>query len=316
MAKAVAMSSGRQIETARQSRPLYALTLRLLAMLAISVNFACVKWVSDRGVHMVETLFYRQLFSLPVAMAALMIGPGLASIRTRNFGLHASRTTIGMIGMALNFTGVILLPLAEATTIGFTVPIFATILSIVFLGERPGIHRWLAVLAGFLGVVVIINPGSGHGDTAMLGIGIAMTGAVVTAVVSLLLRQIGRSEAPTTTVFYFAALSLPPLIVAMFFYGQWHDPGTWAILLLMGVAGGIAQLFMTSSLRWGPVSLVLAMDYSTLLWSTLLGWLLWSNWPGSTTWVGAAIIAGSSLYIAWRERLHHHATIKAAVPAD
>jgi len=310
------MSSGPPSDDPQETRPLYALTLRLLAALAISVNFACVKWASDRGVHVVETLFYRQLLSLPLALFALMIGPGLAGLRTRHIGMHASRTLVGMTGMLLNFGAVILLPLAEATTIGFTVPLFATIFSVFFLGERPGIHRWLAVLVGFLGVMVIINPGGLHGGVTGMGVGVAIVGAVVTSFISLLLRQIGRTEAPTTTVFYFAALSLPPLIVAMFFFGRIHDAGTFAVLALMGLAGGAAQLFMTSSLRWGPVSLVLPMDYSTLLWSTLLGWLLWSAWPGPTTWIGAVIIAGSSIYIAWRERIRHRSTVKTGVASS
>lgn len=310
------MSSGHQTEATQETRPLYALTLRLLAAVAISVNFACVKWVSDRGVHLVETLFYRQFLSLPLALFVVMIGPGLASLRTRHLGMHVSRTLVGMTGMLLNFGAVILLPLAEATTIGFTVPIFATILSVLFLGERPGVHRWLAVLAGFVGVAIIINPGGVHGGVNSLGVGVAITGAVVTSFISLLLRQIGRTEAPTTTVFYFSALSLPPLIVAMVFFGRVHDAGTFALLALMGLAGGAAQLFMTSSLRWGPVSLVLPMDYSTLLWSTLLGWLLWSALPGPTTWIGAVIIAGSSIYIAWRERVRRRDTFKTGVAAD
>jgi len=310
------MSSGHQTDATQETRPLYALTLRLLAAVAISVNFACVKWVSDRGVHLVETLFYRQLLSLPLALFVVMIGPGLASLRTRHLGMHVSRTLVGMTGMLLNFGAVILLPLAEATTIGFTVPIFATILSVLFLRERPGVHRWLAVLAGFVGVAIIINPGGVHGGVTSLGVGIAITGAVVTSFISLLLRQIGRTEAPTTTVFYFAVLSLPPLIVAMVFFGRVHDAGTFALLALMGLAGGAAQLFMTSSLRWGPVSLVLPMDYSTLLWSTLLGWLLWSALPGPTTWIGAVIIAGSSIYIAWRERVRRRDTFKTGVAAD
>ncbi len=298
------------------TRPLYALALRLLAAVAISVSFACVKWVSDRGVHIVETLFYRQLFSLPLVFFMVMIGPGIASIRTKRLGMHASRTLVGLSGMLLNFGAVILLPLAEATTIGFTVPIFATILSVLFLGERPGIHRWLAVIVGFIGVVVIINSGGSHEGISHFGLGVAMSAAIVTSIVSLLLRQIGRTEAPTTTVFYFAALSLPPLLITMLFYAQWHDAGTMAILVLMGIAGGVAQLCMTASLRWGPVSLVLPMDYSSLLWSTLLGWLLWSSWPGPTTWIGAAIIAGSSFYIAWRERIRRRSIVKTTLSSS
>ncbi len=291
------------------ARPLYAITLRLLAILAFSINFACVKLATDRGVHLVETAFYRQLFALPVAVLSLILGPGLASIRTAHLGMHASRSVVGLTGMIFNFWAIALLPLAEAMTIGFSVPLFAIILATLFLGERPGLHRWSAVLIGFMGVMVIIDPGGGHAEMTSFGVGVAITGAILTATVSLLLRQIGKTEAPTTTVFYFSALSLPPLAVAMLFFGQAHDLTNWLILLTMGVAGGVAQLLMTASLRWGPVSLVLPMDYSALLWSTLFGWLLWNSWPDHSTWIGAAIIAASSLYITWRERIRHRHTV-------
>lgn len=296
-----------------EARPLYAITLRLLAVLAFSISFACVKLASDRGAHVIETAFYRQLFAFPVAIAALMAGPGLASLRTAYIGMHASRTAVGLTGMIANFWAIALLPLAEAMTIGFSVPLFATILATLFLGERPGIHRWTAVLVGFIGVIVIINPGAGHAEMTSLGISVAIAGAMLTATVSLLLRQIGRTEAPTTTVFYFSALSIPPLGVAMLFFGQPHDLTTWLLLLTMGIAGGIGQLLITAALRWGPVSLVLPMDYSTLLWSTLFGWLLWSSWPGPSTWIGAFIIMASSIYITWRERIRHRETVNRGV---
>jgi len=300
----------------QENRPLYAISLRLMSMLALAICLASVKWASDRGVHLVESLFYRQFFALLVAVMMLMAGPGFASIRTGRIGLHASRTAVGVTGMFFNFGAVILLPLAEATTIGFSVPIFATILSAIFLGERPGIHRWFAVLAGFTGVVIAVNPGGGHEGMTLLGAGVAIAGVIVTSVVSLLLRQIGRTEAPTTTVFYFSALSLPPLALAMLFFGQWHDGETAAILALMGISGGLAQLLMTSALRWGPVSLVLPMDYSILLWSALFGWLLWSNWPGGSTWTGAAVIAASSIYITWRERIRRREVVNRGVSAN
>lgn len=292
----------------RESRPLYALTLRLLAMLALSIMFACVKWASERGAHVVETLFYRQLFGVPVALAGVILGPGLGALKTRHLTGHISRAALGSLGMILNFSGYILLPLAVATTIGFTMPIFATLLSVLFLGERPGIHRWAAVLVGFMGVVVIVGPGHHEGVTA-LGISVAAGAAVVTACISLLLRQLSRTEESSVIVFYFTVLPLPFLGVAMLWFGQAHDPATWGILLLMGISGGVGQLLMTGSLRWGPVSLVLPMDYSALLWSALFGWLIWHSWPGSSTWLGAAIIAGSSLYILWREHVRHRESI-------
>jgi len=291
------------------------MALRLLAMLMISFMYACVKWASERGVHIVEILFYRQIFSLPVVVVTLALGPGLAVLRTSRLGAHAGRTMVGMVGMVLNFGAVILLPLAEAMSIGFTVPIFATILSTLFLAERPGIHRWMAVLTGFAGVILIIGPG-GQDRLPIAGTSVAIAAALATATVTLQVRQLGRTESPITTVFYFATLSLPLLGSAMLFFGQAHDPLTWLVIAAMGAFGGAAQILLTAALRWGSVSVVMPMDYSALLWSTLIGWLLWNSWPGPWTWIGAIIIAASSLYIAWREHVRHRETINRGISVD
>lgn len=294
------------------SHPFAALGVRLLAMVMLATMFALVKLIAERGTHVVETLFYRQLFALPVAAFALQFGPGFGALRTPRIGKHITRSAVGMVGMLLNFGAYILLPLAEATTIGFTVPIFATILSVLFLGERPGIHRWLAIVAGLIGVIVIVGPAADtHGEA--IGVIVAIAAAIATSVVSLLLRQLGRTEPATTTVFYFAALSLPPLGIAMIWFGRSHDTTTWLLLLAMGVSGGLGQLLMTLALRWGPVSLVLPMDYSSLLWSTGLGWIIWNAWPGPATWIGAVIIAASGLYIVWRERVRHRENVTRGV---
>ncbi len=298
-----------------QTRPFKALAMRVLAMVTLSIMFASVKWLSEHGVHIVESLFYRQFLALPVPITAMMMSNGLSMMRTARIGAHFGRAYVGLAGMIFNFGAVILLPLAEATTIGFTVPIFATIFSVLFLGERPGIHRWLAVITGFVGVMIIIGA-PGHFELPLTGFLVAITAAIFTACVSLLLRQIGRTEHPTTTVFYFSVLTLPPLGIAMLHFGQAHDAQTWAIIGLMGITGGLAQMFMTASLRWGQVSLVLPMDYSALIWSTILGWLLWQHWPGPGTWIGALIIAGSSLYIVWRERVRHKEISNRAVSVN
>lgn len=277
--------------------------LRLLAMVLTTVMFALVKIASDRGAHVVETLFYRQLFSLPVIVGGAMIGPGLASLTPRRMGWHASRATVGMIGMVFYFMALAWLPLAEVTTIGFTVPMFATILSALVLREYAGFHRWSAVILGFIGVLIIAYPGL-HGDLPLPGLAAAIGAALFTAIVSILLRRMGRTEAPTTIAFWFAVLPLPVLGIMLPFFGSAHsDPMLWAILAGCGLVGGFGQLCLTGSLRWGAVSLVLPMDYSSIVWATALGWVLWGNWPGATTWIGTAIIIASGLYIVWREHV-------------
>ncbi|MBK5263839.1 MAG: DMT family transporter [Alphaproteobacteria bacterium] len=278
-----------------------AIGLRIVAIACVAIMLAAVKVAGQRGVHVMESLFYRQFLSLPLILGWLWLGPGFASVRTARIGAHTGRTMVGIIGMMLNFLSVTLLPLAEATTIGFTVPIFATILSALILKEATGIHRWTAVIIGFCGVLVMVHPDANH--FPITGVTVGISAAITVAFISILLRQIGRTEATATTVFWFTILSLPPLAIGLILFGQSHDPLTWGLLALIGLSGGVGQLCLTGALRWAPVSVVLPMDYSSLLWATLLGWLIWDYWPGGSTWAGAILIVGSGLYIAWRERV-------------
>lgn len=284
----------------RLHRPLLAIGLRLLAVACLSVMFIAGRLAAARGVNIVEIIFYRQLIALPVVAAWIAMTAGLASVRTGRIGSHAIRMTLGTIGIALNFLSYILLPPAEATAIGFTMPIIGTILSALLLREPTGIHRWGAVLLGFAGVLVMVRPGGGH--FAATGVSVAFAAAFLTACISLIVRQLSRTESSGVIVFWFTALSLPPLGFGMIFYAQPHDGQTWSLLLLIGVVGAVAQICLTGALRWAPVSVVLPMDYSTILWTTALGWLLWGDWPAGTTWIGAALIVASGLYIAWREQ--------------
>ena len=270
-------------------------------MAFLAAMFALGKIVGTRGVHLGELLFYRQALALPIIVAWVALTDGLPSVRTNRIGAHVSRTALGLTGMALNFGSYMLLPLTEATTIGFTMPIFATLLSALLLREATGPHRWAAIVLGFAGIVVMIRPDSAHFPP--LGLAVALSGSIMTACISLVLRDLGRTERAGVIVFWFTALSIPPLALLMLFVGQAHDPLTWALLAGVGLTGGCAQLCMTGSLRCAPVSVVLSMDYSTIIWSTMLGLLIWGEWPIATTWVGALLIIASGLYIAWREHV-------------
>ena len=288
----------------RAERPMMAISMRIIAVASVAVKLAGIKLAGQRGVHIMEALFYRQFLSLPLVLAWLLMGPSPISVHTSRIGAHCIRMAAGMAGMVLAFRSVTLLPLAVATTISFTVPIFATILSALVLKETPGIHRWAGVVLGFCGVLVMIHP-QGAGHFPPLGVAVALSAAIMAAVVNILLRQIGRSEGATTTVFWYTVLSLPPLGIGMYFFGQRHDLLTWGLLAAIGLTGGVGQLLLTASLRWAPVSVVMPMEYSSLIWATLLGWLIWNNWPGGSTWTGAVLIVCSGLYIAWREHVRN-----------
>jgi len=281
-------------------RILHGLGLRLVAILMLSTMGALIKLVELRGANLIEIMLFRQFFAIPFVLAWVMMGPGLASLRTRHFRLHVSRSAVGLTGMVFNFGAVMLLPLAEATTFGFTVPIFATILGALVLKEPTGWHRWGAVLAGFIGVLIVTQPGGSH--IPLGGALVGLTAALFVAIVAIQLRQMGRTESPATTVFWFSTLSIPPLLIGYAFVAAPHDWQTFALLVLIGFVGGAAQLALTAALRFAPVSTVVPMDYSSLIWATLYGYLLFGVLPGPWTWVGAPIIIASGLYIVWRER--------------
>ena len=260
-----------------------------------------IKLAERHGASVSEILFFRQFGACLLVSAVITAGPGLPSIATKRLPAHIIRAVVGLSAMAFTFNGIVALPLAEATTIGFSVPIFATILGALVLREPTGWHRWGAVAAGFAGVLIVAQPGGNH--FPLWGAGCALAGAFGTASVSILLRQIGKTESALTTVFWFSALSLVPLSVIYARAAESHDLVTWACLASVGVFGGLAQIAMTTSLRLGPVSVVVPMDYSSLLWATLLGWLVFETLPAEGTWFGAPVIVASGLYIVWREHV-------------
>jgi drug/metabolite transporter (DMT)-like permease len=283
----------------RSATPLPAIVIRLISAVLITAMFACVKIASTRGVHVLESVFYRQLTGVLVLIPIALSGPGLAALRTDRPWAHVSRMVIGMIAMSLNFLSFALLPIAEATAIGFMVPIVATLLSIVLLHESVGVHRWSAIAVGLVGVLIVVQPGDGH--IPLTGAVVSLSGVAITAFVSIIIRKLGETENPVTTMFWFSLSSMVPLGIAMLFVGQMHDAQTWGIIALMGLFGAGAQLGITWSLRLAPVSVVLPMDYSSLIWAALIGYLIWDSWPVPATWIGAPLIIGSGLYIALRE---------------
>ncbi|MBU7589960.1 MAG: DMT family transporter [Sphingopyxis terrae] len=285
------------------------IALRLLAMLSLSLMFVLVKRIDAAGIHIVESLFWRQAIVLPMLVGWALTRGGLAIYRTHRIGTHARRAMMGLTGMALNFGGMIFLPMAEATTINLSVPIFAVIFAALFLGEPTGWQRWSAVLVGFLGVLLVLNPTTliAQGFTRHHGLGtlIALGGAVMTALITIQVRDLARTESPMTIVFWFSLISMLPLGLALPFVMTAHGAGEWALLIGLGLLGAVVQLSLTGALRLAPVAVVTPMDYSSLLWSIACGWFFFGTLPAETTWVGAPLIVASGLFIAWREhRLH------------
>lgn len=294
------------------------IALRLLAMASLSGMYAVVKLVDAADVHIVESLFWRQAVIMPLLIGWALTHDGLSTFRTDRIGIHARRAMMGLSGMVLNFGGMIFLPMAEATTINLSVPIFAVIFAAVFLHEPTGKARWSAVVVGFIGVLVVLNPvamlsGGFTGDHA-IGTLIALGGAIMTALVTIQVRDLGRTESAIAIVFWFSLISLVPLGIALPFFITSHSASVWALLIGLGLLGAVAQLSLTGALRLAPVAVVTPMDYSSLLWSIACGWWLFGTYPDEMTWIGAPLIIASGLFIVWREHRLHIERIKDITP--
>jgi drug/metabolite transporter (DMT)-like permease len=294
-----------------QSRAL-GILLRIAATTSFAFMAAMIKLGYEAGVSTPELAFYRFAFGLPPLIGWIWWSGNAGAWRTQRPSAHVWRALIGLSTMVLAFSSLAYLPLAESTTIGFAAPLFAVMLSALVLKEKVGRHRWSAVIVGFLGVLLVMRP-EGR-ELPAIGLGLAVAAAFGVGVVTITIRQIGRTEHPQTTVLWFSLLSMLALGTLMPFFAAFHDARTWLILAALGTFGGFGQLFLTASLRFAPVSVVVPFDYTQLLWAVLLGWLIFSNRPPTTTWLGAAVIIASGLYTLYREHKLGRERVREAVP--
>ncbi|MGB7406882.1 MAG: DMT family transporter [Pontixanthobacter sp.] len=286
-------------------RPLFALLIRLGAAFVLSVMLVLVKLANESGVHLAEVLFWRQIPTVPILLIWFALAGKLHTLRTARLGKHGQRAAYGLTGMFLNFGAVTLLPLAEATTFGFTSAIWAVILSALLLKEKVGIYRWGAVMLGFAGVIVIAQPGGG--TIPLFGAAVALAAPFMIALISIQIRDLTTTEPPMTIVFYFAAFTIPVLALFLPFVATSHDLYQWGLLGGLALFGLLGQFLLTAALKYGAVASVIVMDYSSLLWATLFGFWFFDRLPTAYLWIGAPLIIGAGSIIAWRE--HHLATI-------
>jgi drug/metabolite transporter (DMT)-like permease len=284
-------------------RPLLALGVRLLAAFALATMGMLVKLAGTRGAHLIELIFWRQLLTVMLLGAGLALTGKLALLRTKRLPAHARRAASGLFGMIFTYGAVLLLPLTEATTLGFTAPVFAVLIAIVLFRERIGPYRWGAVAMGFAGVIVVMQPFSGlHEGVTLAGVAVGLVAPFMVALISFQLQDLNTTENPWSIVFWFSALTTPIAAMALPFVMASHDPVTWALILGMGLVGAGAQMLLTTSLRFGSAAVILLMDYTALLWASFYGYTIFDRAAPASLWLGAPLIIAAGLLIAWRER--------------
>jgi drug/metabolite transporter (DMT)-like permease len=283
------------IRTRRQAILLVLAAAGVFALAAASVK------ALDGSIPLAQVVLFRNLFALPILLLLLPRAGGIAALRPRKPWLHLSRTVGGMMGMVGAFAGYTWLPLATATVLGFTMPLFLIALSVLLLGERVGWRRWTAVVVGFCGVVLVARPGGGEPLPLMPVLLVLMSG-FGWAIAMMSIRKLGEAgEHGVTIVMWFAINCSVLSLVATIPVWVTPDLRQWALLLAIGVVSAVAQLFMTEAYRRGETTLLAPFEYSGLLWTMALGALIWGEWPGGLDLLGFAVLVGAGLFIWWRE---------------
>jgi drug/metabolite transporter (DMT)-like permease len=275
---------------------LQAAVFMILACAIFSLMSGLIRHISET-VPALEVVFFRNVFGL-LALTPWLLRNGIGALKTNRFGLYLGRASFGSVTMCFWFVGLTLVPLAEATALSFTAPLFATILAIFFLGEKVRIRRWTATLVGFIGAMIILRPVV---TTLEPGIIMIMISAASMSTSGIFIKKLMVTETPAQAVAWGGILMVPMTLVPALFVWVWPSAESLLWLLLLGVIATIGHLCITRSISLGDLTSVLPYDFTRLPFTALVGFLAFSQVPDFWTWIGAAVIFSSTIYISWRE---------------
>ncbi|MEQ8349188.1 MAG: DMT family transporter [Sneathiellaceae bacterium] len=293
----------------RQDRVLFGIVLVVLAALTFPLLNASVKYL---------TAFYPLLMIICIRYLTHAVFTSLAFFPRYGWRLfwpsrpvlQLARSLLLLGATACFFNAVATLPLTTASTIAFTGPLMITALSVPLLGEKVGIYRWTAVAIGFCGAVVVVQPWSGGpqaetgGPVPLLAALSAFGSALCYAFYQIAGRKLAAHDPPETSICVTAIVAVAVTGIASFFFVDWAPVLTWwhyGIFAATGLFGGFGHYFVTRALVYAPASVLSPFDYAQLLGATLLGFFVFGDFPDIYTWIGAAIIVGSGMFITWRE---------------
>src|SRR3984957_2096551 len=273
----------------------------ILYMVGPSIVFsgssACSKWLVatyPAG----EVLFTRSVVSLLTLALFILPTTGIAVFRTDRLRHHVARSFSQFVSQSCLIIAFSLMPLAGAIAINFSAPLFATLVSIVLLKEKVGLARWSALLVGFIGVLVVTNPGAG---AFQIGALFALTNAVLYGTVTAAVRGMTATESAATLTLYQLLLITGFFALVAPFGFLMPSLDHWGLIVFNGIANAVGQYWWTKSLHLGPASAIAPFFYLSLVWAVMIGFLVWGDVPSIGLLIGSAIVVTPGLFLLWRE---------------
>jgi len=290
-------------------------TLGIVYMLASTIVFAASqalsKWLVAQFCF-AEVLFYRGLGSLAICSAMILPHAGLAVFRTKRLGAHVGRNATQAVAQSFFIIALSFMPLGGVVAINFSSPIFAALFAALYLHENIGRVRGLALIVGFLGVLMVASPRT---DGFNVGLLFAIANAVMFGSVTAAVRGLTATESAETLTMYQMVLLTAAFAVAVPLFGfTWPTAAAAGLLIGNGLLNGIGQYWWTRALSLAPPAAVGPFYYFTLIWAMILGFLVWGDLPTPTLLAGSAIVAGSGLYLLWHEKARARKAVAAAPP--
>ena len=288
-------------------QPVIGILLKIISALAFTLMAATIKFVSD-SYPVGQLIFFRSAFALIPLLIWLAWSDVLVNaVRTKSLKGHLLRSIIGVTGMFFGFAALGYLPLSDAVAIGYAAPLIVVVMAAFVLKETVRAYRWSAVGIGFVGVILMLTPQFGVVDATIanenraLGATFAIFAALCTAGATIQVRRLTATERTGAIVFYFSLFSTV-IGLATIVLG-WTMPSLtdFGILVVIGILGGIGQILLTQSYRFGDASLIAPFEYTTMIWALLLGWFVFGDWPQAIVLTGAAIVIAAGIFVIWRE---------------
>ena len=282
--------------------------IMLLGVASFSAMDAGMK-VLSAGYPPMQVASLRCLASLPLIVIWIGLRGGFGQIFRVRFGLHALRAAMGIVMLASFVYGLRRLPLSEAYAIFFIAPLLITAFAAWFLGERIEWQRWVAVVVGLAGVLIVLRP-TGAGVATLAGLAIVIC-AIGYALSAILVRITGRTDSTESMVFW--VMVLMGTGATLFALPQWRavQPQHWTAIAAIGVSGCLGQWALTEAFKLGEASFIAPFEYSALAWGLALDWIFWRTLPQAHALAGAAVIVASGIYLIRRER-----SVQVAVAPD